>query len=274
MNAVWCFIQTSRGNVVLLVVCVLLLIGVVTWPEIKRWSFKAVGHVPKPKPDPPEVRLDKINESLATLATWDALREGLEKQNRINEGVAGIYGNHGERIGTLEDDRTKAIAERGALDRKTNAIVTILGARLPQQMLRQGELTELLLENRSCCQEYMDLRAIYPDHLASSKPFARGWRPSRPEQEIDEVTRHYEQWARHMEYHMNRLQSFSEKWDIYQTKPEIFGWVKHWFVNSHDKDGQVVVSAIADVMRDLANLRERYAADLERAAGQLSTTIS
>ena len=46
MNAVWCFIQTSRGNVVLLVVCVLLLIGVVTWPEIadsdeENRSFRA-----------------------------------------------------------------------------------------------------------------------------------------------------------------------------------------------------------------------------------------
>ena len=66
----------------------------------------------------------------------------------------------------------------------------------------------------------------------------------------------------------------SEKWDVYRAKPEIYGWVKNWLVNSHDKEGQVVVSAIADVMRDLMNLRERYAADLERAVGQASATIS
>jgi hypothetical protein len=212
---------------------------------------------------PVNKRLDEIEKGASALATTEMLTTAIKKQNEIYDVLGERQTNASERVTILEDDRSKAIRERSAIEIRIASLSKVLQD-IPSHVLRQNEFTELLLENRSCCIEYIDLRAIYPNHPAASKPFAWGWRPSRPEQDVDEVTKYYEQWAKHMEYHMNRVEALSDKWDVYRTRAVIFGWVKHWLVNGHDADGETTVSAISDLMRDIWGLRERYAADLER----------
>jgi hypothetical protein len=285
---------------IVLVVTIIFLVLVAIWPEIKHLIPKLPKNVHERIHEldwrcTEMARLQsEINDAHGTLHA--GLQEWVSKLADDRTKAIGERSDLSSRISRIEKHKLadlelslnkleeyvathvvrlpKAIED---LDRRMDlggsSISSVL-AGLGKRMLCQSELTELLDDNRSCRQEYMDLRAIYPDHPAASKPFARGWRPSLPGQETDEATRRYEQWAKHMEFHMNRLQGFSEEWDTYQAKPEIYSWVKYWAVNSREEDGQLVFSAIADVMRDLMNLLERYAADLEREVGKASATIS
>jgi hypothetical protein len=152
----------------------------------------------KTPPETPEVRLDRIEKSIG---------ENLETRIVVLEDVARQSSPTLEGAGILVKEHHASIS---SLETGIHGVFQILSNHIPNYVLRQSELTELLDDNRCCRQEYMDLRAVYSDHPATSKPFARGWRPSLPGQESDEATKHYEQWAHHMEYHMNRLQAFSD----------------------------------------------------------------
>jgi hypothetical protein len=150
----------------------------------------------------------------------------------------------------------------------------LMASAFSKHVVRESELTELAIEIRSCTAEYMDLRALYPEHPAATKPFATSWRRSRPEEPADDATRHFERWAIHMEHYVRVYDAFSDKWNALRERPAFWGWVTNWLVNRHDRDALELISAMTTHLNVLVNTRQNYAADLERAIGIPRVTIS
>jgi hypothetical protein len=142
----------------------------------------------------------------------------------------------------------------------------------PNHAIRQMELTELIQGLRLCFGQYLELRALYPDHPAATLPFATGWRPSRPDQELDEITRRYEQWARRLGDEVERAKGFQSKWRVSLPSTPLLPWVSTWCVNRHDTEASDLIRAMAEYSDSLANTRGDYAATAAKLPG--SETIS
>jgi hypothetical protein len=284
-----------------LMVCVLSLILVVTWPEAKGWFFRLIGYEPKPDEAPITEQIKAVEERLPSFLTQVVFTEYARLQGQVEQTNNQFRKNFSERIATLENDRTKAIGERSKLglrisdvERKgDSSIGDIQGLNLRAEehkawirdvelsvvalrpvvrgfsryLMRETELTDLIHGIRACIAEHQDLRAFYPDHPAVTKPFATSWRPSRPEQRADESTKRCDRWARHLESHIERVNLFRSKWNVPPVVPEetLVGWVTTWWTNRHDDGSTKLIEAMGEHLNKLLTMRDGYAADLERA---------
>jgi hypothetical protein len=243
-DRVWEALVSPHGLAILIIISVLWLTAVGFWPAIRGW-LKKIGWEIVPKPP----LSDRVSDAETQLVKTrlDVVKHDIE-----------IDG-----LGTSsKDSRARIVTLSSALKD------------FPQYVVRQNELTELIQIVRSCSDEYQDLRALYQDHPAATKPFASAWRRSRPEEQADGATKHFERWAAHMERYVRGYDAFSDKWIALRDRPEFWGWVTNWRVNRHDTDATKLTRTMMDHLGVLMNTRDGYAADLEKAIGNPSAAIS
>jgi hypothetical protein len=204
------------------------------------------------------------------------LAQASRTQEQINETYGAIHYHLAGRIERLEEDRTKAIEERSKLSLRITSIDQTL-QEIPNHVKRQVELTELIQGMRDCLNAYADIRSLYPDSPLATKPFATGWRPSRPDQDVDKETREADHWANRLEGVIERERNFISKWSIpvfNQELNDLLTWVGTWKVNRHDTSATQLAKAMALNYNGLLTQRDSYAATLAAAAGNAKATTS
>ncbi len=247
MSRLWNFVNTTSGGRILLIVCVLLLILVATWPELKAWCFRQIGYIPAPKPPPIDERMTRVETQLAPM---------VEQLSGIPFSLSAMNA-HIARVEFEMQKRDPLIAmEFGQL----KSSVDIIASKVPQCIAFLSDFGDLLWEADKCIETYMDFRNAYHMSVPAKEPFSK-WRPVANADNITEDIREGEKWAVSLEHHIEHARAFFMSHDMAGMDSEdLFKFVTNWRAQRHDYSGERLVKLMQDYRRNLGIAKKAYAA--------------
>jgi len=287
MTKAWSFIQTASGQVVLLIVCVVALVLVVTWPEFKQWLFKTVGHTPQPKPRPlhervgliETQRLPEIVQGVSDLSIRiEQVREWIGAAQTHNQNVLDQVSQLATKLdGSISWQERMKIPERFSdlsndlHDLKTSARLAVDGLRkraakadkaielTPSYFQRHGDIAELKSILGAIELDFTFILEVFPSSAPATLPFSN-WRASIGATS-DPGLLFAESVAKRLERYIEIAQANAIRWGRDFFTGDLFTLVGNWKQASvTDVSGEQLMNILQKHFSELRMIESDYAA--------------